>query len=85
MGEILVYLIVGLVVGLLARLFLPGSDPIGIIGTVVVGVVGAVIGGYLFGAVFGETQGVDWIGSIVVSMLILWIYRRMSTGRRTVA
>ena len=85
MGEILVYLIVGLVVGILARFLLPGSDPIGLIGTIIVGIIGAVIGGYLFGAVFGETQGVDWIGSIVVAMVVLWAYRRMSTGRRTVA
>jgi uncharacterized membrane protein YeaQ/YmgE (transglycosylase-associated protein family) len=80
MGEILVYILVGLVVGILARFLLPGSDPVGIIGTIVIGIIGAVIGGYLFGAVFGETKGVDWIGSVLVAMLILWIYRRMSAG-----
>lgn len=83
MGDIIVYLIVGLIVGVIARLLMPGPDPIGILGTIVVGVVGAIIGGYLFGAVFEETKGVDWIGSILMAMLLLWLYRRMTLGRRT--
>ena len=81
LGEILLYVLVGLVVGLVARLLLPGRDPIGIIGTIVLGIVGAVIGGWLFGAVFEETEGVDWIGAIVVSMLLLFLYRKFAGGR----
>jgi uncharacterized membrane protein YeaQ/YmgE (transglycosylase-associated protein family) len=79
--EILYYILIGLVVGLLARLLLPGRDPIGIIGTIVVGVLGAVIGGYLAGAVFEETDGVDWIASILVAIALLFVYRRMTAGR----
>jgi uncharacterized membrane protein YeaQ/YmgE (transglycosylase-associated protein family) len=79
--EILYYILVGLVVGIIARLLLPGRDPIGIIGTIVVGILGAIIGGYLFGAVFADTEGVDWIGSILVAMGLLWLYRRMTLGR----
>jgi uncharacterized membrane protein YeaQ/YmgE (transglycosylase-associated protein family) len=79
--EILYYILIGLVVGLLARLLLPGRDPIGIIGTIVVGVIGAVIGGYLAGAVFEETDGVDWIASILVAIALLFVYRRMTAGR----
>jgi uncharacterized membrane protein YeaQ/YmgE (transglycosylase-associated protein family) len=79
--EILYYILIGLVVGLLARLLLPGRDPIGIIGTIVVGVLGAVIGGYLAGAVFEETDGVDWIASILVAVALLFVYRRMTAGR----
>ena len=44
-GSILGYIVVGLVVGLLARLLVPGRDPIGLLGTLVIGVVGAVFGG----------------------------------------
>ena len=84
MTEILVYILVGLVVGVLARLLMPGSDPVGIIGTIVVGIVGAVIGGYLWRAVFTNTEGIEWIGSVIVAMALLWIYR-MASGRRTVA
>jgi len=50
---------VGLVVGLLARLLVPGRDPIGLLGTLVIGIVGAVLGGWLAGALLRETEGVD--------------------------
>jgi uncharacterized membrane protein YeaQ/YmgE (transglycosylase-associated protein family) len=80
-GEFLVFLLVGLVVGVVARLLMPGPDPIGILGTILVGIVGALIGGYLFGAIFPETDGVDWIGSILVAMGLLFVYRRMTFGR----
>lgn len=85
MGEIIVFILVGLVVGALARLLLPGKDPIGIIGTILVGIVGAVIGGYLFSAVFNlnDSGGVAWIGSIIVAMLLLFLYRKMTYGRDT--
>ena len=79
--EILIYILVGLVVGVLARLLMPGPDPIGILGTIVIGVVGAIVGGYLWRAVFSNTEGVEWIGSILVAMALLWIYRRMTIGR----
>jgi uncharacterized membrane protein YeaQ/YmgE (transglycosylase-associated protein family) len=80
-GEILVFIIVGLVVGVLARLLMPGPDPIGILGTIVVGIVGAIIGGYLWAAVFGDSEGVEWIGSILVAMGLLFLYRKMTVGR----
>ena len=83
MGEIIVFILVGLVVGALARLLLPGRDPIGILGTIVVGIVGAIVGGYLWTALFGENEGVAWIGSILVAMLLLYLYRKMTLGRGT--
>ena len=85
MGELLVFLLVGLVVGIIARALMPGHDPIGILGTILVGCVGAVIGGYLFGAVLPETNGVDWIGSIVMAVVLLWAYRKMAMGRSSSA
>ncbi|MDP9066930.1 MAG: GlsB/YeaQ/YmgE family stress response membrane protein [Actinomycetota bacterium] len=83
MGEIVGFIIVGLVVGILARLLMPGRDPIGILGTIVVGIVGAVIGGYLFSVVFelNDSGGVAWIGSIIVAMALLYLYRKMTYGR----
>ncbi|MGH2753237.1 MAG: GlsB/YeaQ/YmgE family stress response membrane protein [Actinomycetota bacterium] len=83
MGELLVFLLVGLVVGIIARALMPGRDPIGILGTILVGCVGAVIGGYLWAAVFGETEGIEWIGSILMAVGLLWIYRKMMEGRST--
>ncbi len=80
MGDIVVYIIVGLVVGVLARLLLPGREPIGIIGTILVGIIGAIVGGYLWTAVFGPNEGVSWIGSIIVAMVLLVLYRKMAHG-----
>jgi uncharacterized membrane protein YeaQ/YmgE (transglycosylase-associated protein family) len=77
----IVYIVVGLIVGLLARLLLPGRDPIGILGTILLGIVGAVVGGFLWEKLFGENRGVSWIGAVLVAMLLLWIYRKMSYGR----
>ncbi len=81
MGEFLVFLLVGLVVGIVARLLMPGPDPIGILGTILVGIVGAIVGGYLWIAIFGNSEGPEWIGSILVAMGLLYVYRRMTFGR----
>jgi uncharacterized membrane protein YeaQ/YmgE (transglycosylase-associated protein family) len=82
MGSLLVFIIVGLIIGVLARALLPGRDPIGILGTIAVGMIGAIAGGYLWRAVFGDdTGGVAWIGSILFAMLLLWGIRKMSYGR----
>jgi uncharacterized membrane protein YeaQ/YmgE (transglycosylase-associated protein family) len=83
-GAILVYILVGLVVGIIARALMPGRDPIGIIGTILVGIVGAVLGGYAWRALFGNTQGVEWIGAILMAMLLLYLYRRITLGRGTI-
>ena len=83
MAEFLVFLLVGLVVGVVARLLMPGPDPIGILGTIVVGIVGAIVGGYLWIAIFGNSEGPEWIGSILLAMGLLFIYRKMTVGRST--
>lgn len=80
--EILLYIVVGAVIGVIARFLMPGRDPVGFIGTIVIGIIGAVIGGYAWRAAFGDSGGVEWIGSIIAAMVLLWIYRQM-TYRRT--
>jgi len=74
-GSILGYILVGLIVGLLARVLVPGRDPVGLLGTLVIGVVGAVLGGWLAGAFFEETEGVDWLASIGVAVLLVLLMR----------
>ena len=74
-GSILGYILVGLIVGLLARLLVPGRDPVGLLGTLVIGVIGAVLGGWLAGAFFKETVGVDWLASIGVAILLVLLLR----------
>jgi len=74
-ASILGYILVGAIVGVLARFLLPGDDPLGIVGTIVLGIVGAVIGGWLAGAVFEDTAGIDWIASILAAVGLLLLVR----------
>ena len=80
-GSILGYILIGLIVGLLARLLVPGRDPIGLLGTLVLGVVGALLGGWLAGAFFKETEGVDWLASIGVAVVLVLLVRAGSRRR----
>ena len=72
---------IGLLVGVVARILLPGHDPIGWFGTLIVGVVGSLLGGWI-GKKFGKTvtQGkLDWkgFGFMVLGAVILLIVIRM--------
>jgi uncharacterized membrane protein YeaQ/YmgE (transglycosylase-associated protein family) len=76
----------GLVVGFIARLLLPGRDPIGILGTLVLGVIGALLGGFLWKEVFAfkNTDGIEFIAAVITATILLWIYRSMTYRRRVV-
>jgi len=74
-------IIFGAVIGILARLFLPGRQQIGMIMTVLIGIVGALIGYWLAG-LFGvaATSGIDWIRwifSIIVAAILVVGYERI--------
>jgi uncharacterized membrane protein YeaQ/YmgE (transglycosylase-associated protein family) len=77
LGDILFWIIVGLIAGALAKWVLPGDDPGGVILTIIIGIVGAVIGGYLLSFLGIFTAG--WIGSIIAgfigAVILLGIYR----------
>jgi len=72
--------IVGLIVGAIARLLVPGRDPIGLFGTMLLGIVGAFVAAFLARALFHDPS-VGWIGSIIGAVLCLLAYRAVS-GRR---
>ena len=72
------YVIAGLIVGLLARLFLPGASPVGCLGTIFIGIVGIVVGGWLWEEFIGRDRGVPWIGSITVAMILLALFRGLT-------
>ena len=81
MGLILC-LIMGLIAGLIARAIVPGRDPMGWIGTLVLGVIGALIGGFLFG---GPDNAVGYLGAVVGAVLVLFVYKLLTRGsHRTV-
>jgi uncharacterized membrane protein YeaQ/YmgE (transglycosylase-associated protein family) len=85
-GSILGLIIVGLIAGAIARFVVPGPDPMGWIGTIVLGIVGSFVGGFLANLIFGGTVALSpagWIGSILGAIIALLVWRQVSAGRRT--
>lgn len=75
---ILGWIVFGLIVGVVAKLLMPGRDPGGFVVTALIGVVGALLGGFL-GRLMGLYRGGDPVGffmAVIGAMLLLWIYRR---------
>jgi uncharacterized membrane protein YeaQ/YmgE (transglycosylase-associated protein family) len=79
--SIIVLLLVGLIAGAIARLLVPGRDPMGLLGTVALGVVGSFVGGFLQNLIFLHTLSITGlhparlIGSIIGSIIVLLISR----------
>jgi uncharacterized membrane protein YeaQ/YmgE (transglycosylase-associated protein family) len=76
--------LIGLIIGALAKLFMPGKDPGGIIITMLLGIAGSVLAGYLGRAVgwYREGQSAGFIMSIFGAILLLFLYR-LVTGRKS--
>ncbi|HEX6723026.1 MAG TPA: GlsB/YeaQ/YmgE family stress response membrane protein [Burkholderiaceae bacterium] len=70
--------IVGFVVGLIARALLPGDQKLGIIMTAVLGIVGSLVAGFIGQALgwYQAGQGAGFIGSLVGAILVLFIYTK---------
>jgi uncharacterized membrane protein YeaQ/YmgE (transglycosylase-associated protein family) len=85
---IIVFLIVGLIAGFIARALVPGPDPMGWLGTMVLGIVGSFVGGVLLSLVTTgnfEISATGIIGSIVGAIIVLLIWRAMGGRRGVVA
>ena len=78
------WLIIGLIAGALARLIMPGRDPMGIIATILLGIVGSVLGGLVSMAIWrnSATDGFQPAGlllSILGAIIVLWIWRMIKS------
>jgi uncharacterized membrane protein YeaQ/YmgE (transglycosylase-associated protein family) len=75
------WLIIGLIAGALARLIMPGRDPMGWLATMLLGIVGSVIGGLVAGLIW-RSDGNFHPGGLLLSLLgaiiVLWIWRMIS-------
>ena len=85
MVGILGWILFGLIVGVIAKLIMPGRDPGGIIVTMLLGIVGAVLGGFLGRSLgfYGPQQAAGWLMSIVGAILVLLLYRVLAGRSRT--
>jgi uncharacterized membrane protein YeaQ/YmgE (transglycosylase-associated protein family) len=81
---ILGWILFGIIVGVIAKLLMPGRDPGGFIITMLLGIAGAVLGGFIGRAMgfYGPNEGAGWLISILGAVVLLAIYRMMV--RRTV-
>ena len=72
-------IIVGFIVGLLARYFFPGTVPLGFWLTVALGVGGSIVGGVVGSLIFrtpdGKFHPAGWILSIIGAMALIWVYK----------
>jgi uncharacterized membrane protein YeaQ/YmgE (transglycosylase-associated protein family) len=71
--------IAGLIVGLIAKLLMPGKDPGGFFVTGLIGIAGMFLGGFLYSMIFGTPttgfQPSGYIGGIIGAVILLLIYR----------
>lgn len=84
MIAVLSWIVFGLVVGIIAKLLMPGNDPGGFIVTVLLGVAGALVGGFIGRALgfYGPNEVAGYLMSIVGAIILLALYRMMT--RRSV-
>jgi uncharacterized membrane protein YeaQ/YmgE (transglycosylase-associated protein family) len=77
------WIIFGLIVGIVAKLLMPGRDPGGFVLTAILGIVGALLGGYLGRAMgwYQEGEPAGFIVAVIGAIIVLLLYRLL-VGRR---
>lgn len=80
---ILSWILFGLVVGVIAKLLMPGRDPGGFIITMLIGIAGALLGGFIGRAMgfYGPGEAAGWLMSILGAIILLALYRMMARRR----
>jgi len=78
-------IVIGFIVGLIAKALMPGRDPGGFIVTTLLGIVGAVVASWIGRAMglYADGQAAGFIASVIGAIIVLFIYR-LVVGRRTV-
>ena len=79
-------IIIGLLVGIVAKFLMPGRDPGGFIVTALLGIVGAVVATFLGQAlgIYAAGQSAGFIGAVIGAIVVLFVYNLIVRGRRTV-
>lgn len=80
MFGIIGWIVFGLIVGVIAKLVMPGKDPGGIVVTMLLGIVGAVVGGFLGRALglYGPDGAAGFIMSTIGAIVVLALYRMVT-------
>ncbi|MDQ4148918.1 MAG: GlsB/YeaQ/YmgE family stress response membrane protein [Actinomycetota bacterium] len=80
--EIISLIIVGAIVGALARLVIPGPNPMGMLITIIIGIVGTLIGNYI-GEAISPDGTIHWILAVIVAVLLTLGYAALNRRRVT--
>ncbi|OFW12069.1 MAG: transglycosylase [Acidobacteria bacterium RIFCSPLOWO2_02_FULL_67_36] len=80
---ILAWILFGLLIGVIAKLVMPGRDPGGFIVTILLGIAGALVGGFIGRAMgfYGPTESAGWLMSILGAIILLALYRMLMRRR----
>jgi uncharacterized membrane protein YeaQ/YmgE (transglycosylase-associated protein family) len=80
------WIIFGLIVGVIAKLLMPGRDPGGFVITILLGIAGALLGGFVGRALglYGEGESAGFLMSLLGAILLLTLYRFIGGRRRTI-
>lgn len=84
--DVIWFLLIGLIAGFIARALVPGPDPMGWLGTMILGIIGSVVGGTLAALVFGGTLALSAagiIGSVIGAIIVLLVWRQVGSRSRT--
>ena len=78
-------LVIGLIVGAIAKFIMPGKDPGGIIVTILIGIAGALLAGFLGRALgwYADGDSAGFVASLVGAIVLLVLYRLVTKGRST--
>jgi uncharacterized membrane protein YeaQ/YmgE (transglycosylase-associated protein family) len=82
--EIITMLVIGLLVGIIAKFLMPGNDPGGIIMTIILGIAGSFVAGYIGRAAgwYNVGEPASFIASIVGAIILLVLYRLLFRRKR---
>ena len=79
MLSILGWIVFGLIVGVIAKLLMPGRDPGGLIVTILLGIAGALVAGFLgqMAGLYGPGDAAGFLMSVIGAILLLFAYRKL--------
>lgn len=83
MGDIIGWIVLGAVAGVLGKLIMPGRDPGGCVVTILLGIAGALLSGFVGRALglYSTGEAAGWIAATLGAIIILFIYRLIAKRR----
>jgi uncharacterized membrane protein YeaQ/YmgE (transglycosylase-associated protein family) len=79
---LIVLIVMGFIIGALARFLVPGRDPMGVLGTIALGIAGTLVSGFIGRAFFGaDGRFGSWIFALVITIVLVLIVRRFAARR----